>query len=227
MDTDHLQGKVVVVTGATGRLGGRVLDRFARHGAVVAAVARDAAEVALPRGAQGRAFSADVTREADVAACFGQVTDAFGPPDALVHTVGTWDGRPFLDTSLDDWDRLVRLNLTSTFLCFREAARRMTGRPGRLIGIASGQGADKGRAQQGAYSASKAGLVRLVEAVAEEFAGTGVTAHAIAPSTILFDEGGGQAGVAVSALVDLAVYLCTPAGAALNGATLRAYGNAR
>ncbi len=225
---DHnLDGKVVVVTGATGRLGGRVMEGLARHGAILAAVSRDADAVTLPEGAQGRAFSADVTREADVAACFAQIADAFGHADALVHTVGTWDGRPFLDTSLDDWDRLVRLNLTSAFLCFREAARRMQGRSGRLIGIASGQGADRGRAQQGAYSAAKAGLIRLVEAVAEEFAGTGLTAHAIAPSMILFDADSDAQGVSAGHLVELAVYLCSPAGAALNGATLRAYGTLR
>ncbi len=227
MASNNLDGKIVVVTGAAGRLGRHVVERFAEHGATIAAVDLDVDVIALPKGASGQTFSANVTDEADVETCFQQIGDAFGPIDVLVQTVGAWDGRPLLETSLDDWQRIVGLNLTSAFLCFREAARLMQGRGGRIIGIASGQGADRGRAQQGGYSAAKAGVVRLVEAVAEEFEGTGITAHAIAPSLILFGQDEALKGVAVAHLVDLALYLCSPAGDALNGATLRAYGTLR
>ncbi len=225
MSANNLGEAVVVVTGAAGRLGRCMRQRFADHGATVAALVRDPSR--LPESPPGQVFKANVTDEAEVVAGFQRIGETFGHVDALVHTVGAWDGRPLLETSLDDWERIVRLNLTSAFLCFREAARLMQGRGGRLIGVASGQGADKGRAQQGAYSAAKAGLVRLVEAVAEEFEGTGITAHAIAPSFILFDDPGDQQGVPVFDLVDLALYLCGPSGASLNGATLRAYGTLR
>ena len=225
MSARKLGEAVVVVTGAAGRLGSRMMQGFADHGATVAAIDRDPSQ--LPAGAPAKVFKANVTDEAEVVASFQQIGETFGPIDALVHTVGAWAGRPFLDTSLDDWEKIVHVNLTSAFLCFREAARLMQGHGGRLIGIASGHGADRGRAQQGGYSAAKAGIVRLVEAVAEEFEGTGITAHAIAPSFILFDEAGDQKGVPVSDLVDLALYLCGPAGASLNGATLRAYGTLR
>ena len=216
----NLAGKVVVVTGGTGRLGQRMVRGFAGHGATVATVDRMPPPEGLPGSCH--AFQADVTDEEDVARVFAEIPETCGPPDVLVHTVGTWDSAPFRDTSLEHWQRLVSLNVTSTFLCFRAAARQMHERGGRLIGIASGQGADGGTARQGAYSASKAGVIRLVEAVAREFAGTGLTAHAIAPSTILFDEDG--KGVAASDLVELALYLASPAGEALNGAVLRAYG---
>jgi NAD(P)-dependent dehydrogenase (short-subunit alcohol dehydrogenase family) len=165
-----------------------------------------------------------VTDEAEVVSVFQQIGETYGHIDALVHTVGMWNGKPFLDTTLDDWEQIMRVNLTSTVLCFREAARLMQGRGGRLIGIASGQGADRGHAQQAGYSASKAGVIRLVEAVAGEFEGTGITAHVIAPSFILFEDAADHKGVPVSDLADLAVYLCGSAGASLNGATLRAYG---
>ncbi|MFQ5568972.1 MAG: SDR family NAD(P)-dependent oxidoreductase [Rhodothermales bacterium] len=227
MATNNLEGWVVVITGAAGRLGRRMVSRFAEHGATIAAVDVQADAMVLPEGARGRAFGVNVTDEAAVQVGFQQIGEAFGRVDALVHTVGAWDGRPFLDTSLDAWNRMVDLNLTSAFLCFREALRLMQGHGGRLIGIASGQGADRGRAQQGGYSAAKAGVVRLVEAVAEEMEGSGITAHAIAPSMILFEENSDQKGVAVSHIVDLALYLCSPAGDALNGATLRAYGSLR
>ncbi len=219
-EKDDLTGKIIVVTGANGRLGRRMAQGFEAHGATVAAVVRETPE----RVPDGRAvFVADVTDEASVDACFGEIARRFGRLDALVHTVGLWEARPFLETSAGDWERVMRGNLTSAFLCFRAAARAMRGRSGRLIGITSGQGADRGRAEQAAYSAAKAGIVRLVEAVAEECAGSGLTAHAVAPSFIRYAEDD-PPGVDAGDLVALCRYLCTDAGAALNGAVLRAYG---
>lgn len=225
-----LQHKIVVVTGASGRFGQQVVTRFARAGAVIAAVVRreeDAQRIPFPEDGEGWAFPADVTDEASVQACFEQIGSQFGRIDVLIHAVGTWEARPLLETSLAAWEHILRVNLTSAFLCFREAARWMQGQGGRLIGFASGQGADLAPPQQGAYAAAKAGLLRLVEATAAELAATahgGITAHAIVPSTILIDHDGSQAGVRADDLVELCVYLCSPAGAAHNGAALRAYG---
>lgn len=126
-----------------------------------------------------------------------------------------------METRLASWEKMVSVNLTSAFLCFREAVRNMDD-GGTLIAITSRQGADRAVAGQAAYSASKAGIIRLVEAVADEHGSRGINAHAIGPSTILFDEQGD--GVRASELVTLAVYL-TDHGASLNGATLRAYGS--
>jgi len=223
----NLTGKVVAITGANGRLGQRLVQGFGQQGATVAGIVRDeaaASALAFPPGVTGRAFAADLTDEGGVEGCFRQIGEQCGRLDALVHAAGGWAMKPLLETSLAEWQGLMRHNLDSAFLCFREAARLMQGHEGRLIGISAGQGADRGRAQQGAYSASKAGVVRLVEAAAEELAGTGVTAHAIVPSTILFEEAPGTPGVRVTDLVALCLYLCSEAGAAHNGAALRAYG---
>lgn len=180
----------------------------------------------MPEGHDVLVLAADAANEAEVTACFRQIGLTHGGADVLVHTVGTWSGKPFMDTSLSEWDAMMRTNLTSAFLCFREALRLMEGRSGRLIAFASAQGADLARPQQAAYSAAKAGVIRLVESVAAELEGTAVTAHAIAPSSILYAETTGQKGVRAEDLADLCVYLCSPAGAALNGKTLRAYGTA-
>lgn len=223
-DTD-LRGLKIAVTGADGRLGKAVVQTLARRGAAIAAVVRheaDAATIPFPDDAEGWAFPCDVTREDAVVSCFQAIHHQLGGLDALVHTVGGWASSDLHETTLDEWSRLMALNLTSTFLCFREASRYMTGGRGRLIAIAAGQGADKGRGGQAAYSASKAGVIRLVEAAAEEFQGH-ITAHAVAPS-ILLEEGETGKGVSAKAIAELCAHLCAGGGDALNGATLRAYG---
>lgn len=223
-----LTNKVVVITGAAGRLGRRVVTRFAEEGATIAAVVRsdeEARSIPFPEQAEGWAFPADVTDEKLVEACFQQIEQQFTTIDALIHTVGAWEARPFLDTSAAEFDRLMTLNLTSAFLCFREAARLMEGRGGPLIAIASMQGADRGAAEQAAYSASKAGVIRLAETAAAELKDRGVTAHAIVPSTILYGDEG--EGVHVDDLVEICHSLVTRTSVALNGSTIRAYGSFR
>lgn len=225
---EHIAGKVVVVTGAAGRLGQRVLHRFAQEGARLAAVvhsAEQARRFQLPEQAEGAVFYADLTHEAQVVACFDQIQDRFGQVNVLIHAVGAWAERPLRELTLNEWHALLGANLTSTFLCFREAARLMQGQGGRLIAFAAMQGVDRGRARQAAYSAAKGGLVRLVEALGAELGSQGITVHAIAPSVIHYGEEKPTTGIAADQLVELCLWLCSPHAAALNGTTLRAYGS--
>lgn len=226
---NSFQGKIVAVTGAAGRLGQRFAVRFAELGAIIIAVVRDeqqAMNIPFPPEAEGWAFPVDVTNEEMVSACFAQVGQQFGRLDVLIHAVGSWGMQPLADTNRDMWQQMMDVNLTSAFLCMREAAKLMQ-HGGCVIGVSSAQGADAGKAQQAAYGAAKAGVVRLVESIAEEYAPMGVTAHVLAPSTILYGEENEGAGVFADDLVDAAVYLCGPAGQAHNGTTLRMYGTAR
>ncbi len=219
-----LTGRVVVVTGADGRLGRVVARHLSQAGARVAGLDRAAHQTG------DLAVSADVTDPDAVADALAQVADGLGEPDALVHTVGMWAGTPFAETTLDDWRTVLDVNLTSTFVVFREAVRRMhaAGRAGHLVALASGQGADRGVAQQAAYSASKAGVVRLVEAVAAEFRADEISATAVAPSMILFGaEEDGARGVEADEVAQLCVTLCGPAGSVHSGSVLRAYGSMR
>ena len=212
-----------MLTGAFGRLG-RILTRtLLDAGAVVAGIDARAADPVVA-SSRLHLFKADLSSEKEVAEAFDRIAEEVGRPDALVHTVGMWDGGPFAQTSLEDWETMLRVNLTSAFLCFREAVRRAeANRSGsmRLVGIASKQGADRGVAEQAAYSASKAGVVRLVEAVAAEY-GERITAAAVAPSAILF--GGDGEGVPAEEIARLCAMLCSDAGADHNGDVLRAYG---
>lgn len=219
-----LSGRVVVVTGAAGRLGRVVADHLAAAGARVAGVDR------APHDVGDLAATADVTDPDSTAAAFARAAEALGEPDGVVHTVGMWAGQPFAETALADWQTVMDVNLTSTFVVFQAAVRRMlaAGGSGQLVALASGQGADKGVAQQAAYSASKAGVVRLVEAVAAEYRAQDLTAAAVAPSMILFgDEDDGARGVDVGEVARLCVTLCGPAGNVHSGSVLRAYGSMR
>lgn len=219
-----LTDRVVVVTGAAGRLGRVVADQLDAAGARVAGLDRE------PHDVGALSLSTDVTDEASVKEAFDHVVEEVGSPHAVVHTVGMWGAAPLAETSLEMWRTILDVNLTSTFLVFRAAVRRMraarTG--GRLVGIASGQGVDKGVAEQAAYSAAKGGVVRLVESVAAEFRDAEITAAAVAPSMILFgDEEPGTRGVEAAEVARLCVTLCGPAGTVHNGSVMRAYGSMR
>ena len=211
---------LVVITGAAGRLGTITIRGFQEAGYRVVGLDRqEKTDAAAP------ILAVDATDETSVAEGFDRIVKTHGTPFVLIHTVGMWAMAPLTETSLADWRTMMEVNLTSTFLLFREAARRMASSGGTLIAMASRQGSVQGAAQQGAYSASKAGVVRLVEAVAAEYADTGLNVHAVAPSMILFGgEGEDAKGVSAEDLVEHFLHLCSPAGASLSGATIHAFG---
>ncbi|MCY4223325.1 MAG: SDR family NAD(P)-dependent oxidoreductase [Bacteroidetes bacterium] len=99
---------------------------------------------------------------------FQNIYDEHQRMDVLVHAVGVWNEWPLLETKLEDWERMMGVNLTTVFLCFREAIRHMKDTGGTIIGIGARSGLEAAVAKGGAYAASKAGLFRLVEAVAAE-----------------------------------------------------------
>ena len=215
-----VQSPLVVITGAAGRLGTVTIRGFQEAGYRVVGVDRqERTDAAAP------ILAVDATDETSVAQGFDRIVREHGAPSVLIHTVGMWAMWPLTETSIADWRTMMEVNLTSTFLLFREAARRMASSGGTLIAMASRQGSVQGAAQQGAYSASKAGVVRLVEAVAAEYADSGLRAHAVAPSMILFGgEGEDAEGVSAEDLVEHFLHLCSPAGASLSGATIHAFG---
>ena len=215
---------VAVVTGAAGRLGRALGAELNRRGIPVAAIVRSPSEASDITGMQP--FVCDMTDEASVVATFLRVREEMGPIGHCVHAIGAWDMKPILETTLAGWRQLLDVNLTTAFLCIREAVRHMAHEgTGGIVAIASRQGADRAPTGQAAYSASKAGLIRLAEAVADEHGPHGLTIRVVAPSTILFD-GDSGAGIPVVDLARLCVDLTDPRHAAPNGSVTRAYGTA-
>lgn len=186
----RLEGKVAIVTGAGRGIGRAIALRFAREGAAVVAgdILRDGAErtAAEIAAAGGRALGVevDVTMEASVDAMIGETLREFGGLHLLVNNAGVGLTKLLLNTTLDEWQRVIDVNLTGVFLCSKAAAQVMAREGGgRIINIASlsGQRGGTGRA---AYGASKAGVSMLTKVMAVELAPLGITVNEIAPGPV-------------------------------------------
>ena len=126
-----------------------------------------------------------MTDEASVRALFEATEKEFGGLDLLVNNAGMGVFKQLVDTSLDEWNCVMETNLTGAFLCAREAFRLMKSRPqgGTIVNVASVVGI-KGYPNQGAYSASKHGMVGLTKVLAEEGREFGIRTHVICPGGV-------------------------------------------
>jgi NAD(P)-dependent dehydrogenase (short-subunit alcohol dehydrogenase family) len=130
------------------------------------------------------AFQVDVASERSVDELVSAAASHMGGLDALVHCAGIGMARPFIELGLDEWRRVLEVNLDGTFLCCRAAARAMAPqRSGVIIAIASTAG-ERPSAGAAAYSASKAGVISLVRTMAIELAPFGIRANAISPGPV-------------------------------------------
>ena len=188
-----LDGKVVLVTGAGSGIGEACAHRAAAGGARVAVVdiTREAAErVASEIGGDARAIEADVAEEASVAEMVATVVEHFGRLDGAINNAGI-GGAHFAvgDYTLDDWRRVMRVNLDGVFLCVREEIRAMrkTG-GGSIVNMASVLAA-AGYPEQVAYVTSKHALVGLTRVAALDHASDGIRVNAVGPAFILTPAG--------------------------------------
>nr|WP_315184680.1 SDR family NAD(P)-dependent oxidoreductase [uncultured Albidiferax sp.] len=172
----------VIVTGGLGVLGRSVGAELAARGARVALVDRAAhAEVA---GVELVVGSVDLGEPASAAAAFAQVAQALGGIDAIVNVAGGFQWETLEGGSIDTWDRMYTMNLRTAVIACREVLpyllRQSSGRIVNVGALAS-QKADAG---MGAYAASKAGVARLTESLAEELKDRGINVNAVLPSIL-------------------------------------------
>jgi len=187
---NRLEGKSALVTGAASGIGRATAILFAQHGASVACVDRAAevdATAASIRQAGGRAIALnkDVSNETDVAEFVQAAVNEFGGLDVCYANAGVSGGLPSMDDlSAEDWLRVLNINLVGAFLTVKHAARVMTkAKRGSIICTASVAGIRSG-AGGITYSASKAGVISLVQTVANQLSGSGVRINAICPGLI-------------------------------------------
>lgn len=189
----RLSGKVAIISGAASGIGRASAKLFAAEGASV--VATDLAAgveetVAEIHAAGGKAvyLNGDASNESDVAAWVATAQSAFGGLDIAWANAGVSSGsmgyRPFLEQTPDDWATLLRVNLIGPFLMIKHAAPVMIAKGrGSIICTASVAGLRYG-AGPAPYSASKAGVINLVQTACQELFGTGVRVNGICPGLI-------------------------------------------
>ena len=182
-----LSGRKALVTGASGSIGGGIARALHQQGATVgiSGTRREALDsLAAELGERVHVLPCDLSDGAAVDALVPSAEAAMGDLDILVNNAGLTRDTLFVRLTDEDWNRVIAVNLTAAFKLSRSVLMGMMRRRfGRIISISSVVGVT-GNAGQGNYAASKAGLIGMTKALAQEVASRGVTANCIAPGFI-------------------------------------------
>lgn len=193
---DDLRGKTAIITGGSRGLGLAMATALARMGTNVAladilpAVHDSATALGIETGVATHAVEVDVTDPDALAEAMNDVATALSGPDILVNSAGISMNVPAIDMAASDWQRIIDVNLTGTFLACQSFARhcRDNARPGVIVNMASMSSRVVNIPQrQSAYNVSKAGVEMLTKAFAIEWLPLNVRVNAIAPGYILSD----------------------------------------
>jgi 3-oxoacyl-[acyl-carrier protein] reductase len=234
----ELSGQVAIVTGAGRGIGRATALALARRGIVVVLVSRTRPEIdsvaseAEAVGATALPVVADLGQEDEVAGMVDRTLQAYGRVDILVNNAGiALPERPVVDTSLADWERILRVNLTGPFLCARAVLPiMMRQQSGKIINVAS-IGGRMGIAGIAAYGAAKAGLLHFTASLAAEVKRFGIDVNAVCPSgtdTRMLHEAGRAKGrtnlIRPEEIANVILFLVSPESSAITGTAIDAYG---
>jgi NAD(P)-dependent dehydrogenase (short-subunit alcohol dehydrogenase family) len=237
---NEIAGRTVLIPGGTGHVGRAVTRRFLEAGAVVLVAARRPEALDELRASLGslakRLFTrpADVGDEAEVSRLMEEARARLGHVDALVHLVGGFAGGvPVAELPTRSWEEMLTLNLRSTFYCVRGVLPHMLERRfGKIVTVAARSGL-KGTPRSAAYSAAKAGVIALTQAVADEVKDAGVNVNCVVPSTI--DTPANRAAmpradftkwVKTEEVADVMLFLVSDAARAMHGAVVPVFARA-
>lgn len=193
LDRFRLDGRIVLVTGASSGLGMHFAALLAGAGARVALAARRAdklqsvVDAITQAGGEARALSLDVTHSASVRQCFDELS-SWGAPDVLVNNAGVTVTRPLLEQTEADFDSVLDTNLKGCWLMATEAARRMVaaGRGGSIVNVASILG-ERVAGGVAPYAISKAGVIQATKSMALELARHRIRVNALLPGYVVTD----------------------------------------
>ena len=186
-----LEGRVAIVTGASGVIGRAIALELARRGARVVvnyhtneAAADEVVESVEARGGQAVAVQADVGDFGEAAELIKTTIDTFGRVDILVNNAGTTRDQLLMLMKEDDWDVVLRTNLKGVFNCCKAVSRTMVRqRSGRIVNVSSVSGI-AGQGGQTNYAASKAGMIGFTKSLAKELGSRNITVNVIAPGFV-------------------------------------------
>ena len=223
--------QTVIVTGASGHLGRAVAQAFAVRGANLVLAARSKATLEARFGEEGAAqayVAADLTRTADAEALARAADERFGRIDVLVNAAGGFRaGEAVHETSDETWRFLFGVNARTMFCASRAVVPWMLAHGGGRIVSVAASAALQGKAGMGAYSASKAAVVRLTEAMSAELRERGINVNCVLPTTLDTPENrkampdvDPSRFVAVADLACIIVFLASPAARPIHGAAI-------
>ena len=181
-------GRVALITGGASGIGFAMARQLAELGAkiAIADLNMEAASVAAEKlaGAEVMTIKVDVQDPEDVTNMVDAVIARYGKLDVLMHSAGVGVEKSFLETTVEEWKRLIDIDLSGTFYCAQAAARKMVeNQYGRIVMLSSTAGM-RGGTGRAAYGAAKGGVIALTKVMAVELAQYGITANALAPGAI-------------------------------------------